>query len=114
MKSRTIVRLCILLVLCVSAFAQEKVPSVVQIVALDECDPITFNAALGSDFCRNVALGALGFSTTLQNLFAKAAAGNPDAGWDFEPDVLHLKAGSPLSVVNQGGEPHTFTEVKDF
>ena len=50
----------------------EQTPSsVTQVVALDECDPLTFNAALGPDFCRNVALGALGFSTTLQDLFAK-------------------------------------------
>jgi len=82
-----------------------------QIVALDECDPTTFNAAIGPDFCKNVALG---FSTTFNALFAKAAAGTPDPGWDFEPDVLHIKKGTPLIVVDQGGEPHTFTEVKEF
>jgi plastocyanin len=82
-----------------------------QIVALDECDPATFNAAIGPDFCKNVALG---FSTTFNDLFAKAAAGTPDPGWDFEPDVLHIKKGTPLLVVDQGGEPHTFTEVKEF
>jgi hypothetical protein len=96
------------------AVAQQKPATPVQIVALDECDPVTFNAALGSDFCRNVALGALGFATTLQDLFAKAAAGTPDPGWDFEPDVIHLKAETPLLVSDQGGEPHTFTEVKKF
>lgn len=96
------------------AAAQDKAPAVAQIVALDECDPTTFNAALGPDFCRNVALGALGFATTLQDLFAKAGAGTPDPGWDFEPDVLKLKEGTVLSVVDQGGEPHTFTEVKKF
>jgi len=83
----------------------------VQVVALDECDPATFNAALGPDFCRNVTLGA---STKLVDLFAKAAAGTPDPGWDFEPDVVEIKQGTPLSVVDQGGEPHTFTEVSKF
>src|SRR3954453_15347047 len=92
--------------------AQENTPSTVQVVALDECDPLTFNAALGPDFCKNVALGALGFATTLQDLFAKASAGTPDVGWDFEPDVLKIKEGTILSIVDQGGEPHTFTEVK--
>src|ERR1700759_5492795 len=58
-----------------------------QIVALDECDPSTFNALLGPDFCKNVALGA---STTLSDLFAKAAEGQPDPGWDFEPDTLKI------------------------
>ncbi len=96
------------------AKTQEKAPSLSQVVALDECDPFTFNAALGPDFCKNVALGALGFSTTLSDLFAKAAAGTPDPGWDFEPDVLKIKEGTILSVVDQGGEPHTFTEVKKF
>jgi plastocyanin len=94
--------------------AEEKSPALAQIVALDECDPLTFNAALGPDFCRNVALGALGFATTLSDLFAKAAAGTPDPGWDFEPDLLKVKEGTVLSVVDQGGEPHTFTEVKNF
>jgi plastocyanin len=82
-----------------------------QIVALDECDPATFNAALGADFCRNVSLGA---STKLSDLLAKAAAGTPDPGWDFEPDTIKINEGTPLSVVDQGGEPHTFTEVARF
>ena len=96
------------------ALAQENSPSVAQVVALDECDPATFNAALGPDFCKNVALAALGFATTLDDLFKLAAAGTPDPGWDFEPDVVHMKEGATLSVVDQGGEPHTFTEVAQF
>jgi len=38
----------------------------------------------------------------------------PDPGWDFEPDQLTISKGDVLSVVDQGGEPHTFTEVKAF
>jgi plastocyanin len=91
--------------------AKANAPRVAQIVALDECDPSTFNALLGPDFCRNVALGA---STTLSDLFAKAASDNPDPGWDFEPDTLKIDQGTDLSVVDQGGEPHTFTEVAHF
>src|ERR1700738_779563 len=94
-----------------AAVAQAKTPSVAQVVALDECDPVTFNAALGPDFCRNVTLGAF---TTLSDLFAKAAAGTPDPGWDFEPDILKIKEGTTVSVVDQGGEPHTFTKVAHF
>jgi plastocyanin len=89
----------------------ENPPSLAQVVALDECDPATFNAALGSDFCRNVTLGAF---TTLSDLFAKAAAGTPDPGWDFEPDTLRIKQGTTVAVVDQGGEPHTFTKVAKF
>jgi plastocyanin len=90
---------------------QENPSTVTQVVALDECDPATFNAALGAGFCKNVTLGA---STKLTDLFAKAAAGKPDPGWDFEPDTVHMKKGTILDVVDQGGEPHTFTEVEQF
>jgi len=93
------------------AWAQENPTVPAQVVALDECDPTTFNAALGPAFCHNVTLGAF---TKLSDLFAKAAAGTPDKGWDFEPDTINIKKGQPLIVVDQGGEPHTFTEVKEF
>jgi hypothetical protein len=82
-----------------------------QVVALDECDPTTFNAALGPDFCRNISLG---YFTTLSDLFSEAQSGHPDPNWDFEPDTVHINHETALSVVDQGGEPHTFTEVKHF
>jgi len=92
---------------------QDEAPVPAQVVALDECDPATFNApnAVGADFCKNVALGA---STTFSALFAKAAAGTPDPNWDFEPDTLIVPKGTPVQAVDQGGEPHTFTEVAQF
>jgi plastocyanin len=95
-----------------AAFAG-NIPKLVQIVALDECDPATFNdpSAAGPGFCQNVSLGAF---TTLQGLIDEATAGTPDPNWDFEPDVVTIKKGTILSVVNQGGEPHTFTEVAHF
>src|SRR6202162_2543325 len=97
-----------------AAVAQAKTPSVAQVVALDECDPHSFNKVLGPDFCHNIALGVLGYTTTLSDLFTKAAAGTPDPGWDFEPDTVKIKEGPILSVVDEGGEPHTFTEVAKF
>jgi len=96
------------------AIQPDRPAPVAQVVALDECDPATFNAAIGPDFCKNVSLSVLGFATTFQNLFAEAAAGTPDPKWDFEPDTLRVKQGTVISVVDQGGEPHTFTEVKQF
>jgi plastocyanin len=100
-----------------AALAEEEkdTPTPVQIVALDECDPTTFNAVLGPDFCKNVALAFVTtFATTFNDLFAEAAAGTPDPSWDFEPDSVTIRKGTPLIVVNQGGEPHTFTEVAKF
>jgi hypothetical protein len=97
---------CVILAGASHAIAQESSLSVAQVVALDECDPATFNAptAAGADFCKNVAVG---FSTTFSQLFMLAEAGTPDPGWDFEPDKLVIKKGTILSVVDQGGEPHT-------
>jgi plastocyanin len=92
----------------------DKSARIAPIVALDECDPSSFNAVLGPDFCKNVSIGILGYTTTFQDLFARAAAGTPDPGWDFEPDTLTIKEGTTLVVTDQGGEPHTFTEVKKF
>ncbi len=102
---------CVILAGATHANAQGNSPGLAQVVALDECDPTTFNAAVGPDFCKNVTLGAF---TTLSDLFASAEAGTPDPGWDFEPDKLAINKGDVLSVVDQGGEPHTFTEVKAF
>ena len=104
---------CLLFTGPTHALAQEKEnpQTPVQVVALDECDPATFNAVLGPAFCHNVALGA---STKLTDLFAKAKAGTPDPGWDFEPDTVNIKQGATLTVFDQGGEPHTFTEVAQF
>jgi hypothetical protein len=85
-----------------------------QIVAIDACDPTTFDAALGPDFCRNVTFAALGHAVTLSDLFSQPAAVTPNPGWDFAPDAVSVVRGTPVSVVNQGGEPHTFTEVQKF
>jgi plastocyanin len=88
-----------------------------QVVALDECEPSSFNAALGESgggFCHNVALATFGFATSLSDLLMGAENGSPDPGWDFEPDQMTIKQGTVVSVVDQGGEPHTFTEVKAF
>jgi plastocyanin len=84
-----------------------------QVVALDECDPATFNAptAVGPGFCKNVALGA---SIPFLTLFALAEAGTPHKNWDFEPDTLTVDEGTPIIAVDEGGEPHTFTEVAQF
>lgn len=82
-----------------------------QFVALDECDPTTFNDALGPDFCKNVALG---YATTLSDLLTGAQSNHPSPNWDFEPDSISVPQGTVIKVVDQGGEPHTFTEVQQF
>jgi hypothetical protein len=83
-------------------------------MAIDACDPTTINAALGPDFCRNVIFAALGQAMTLSDPFSQAAAGTPNPGRDFAPDAVSVVRGIPVSVVNRGGETHTFTEVQKF
>jgi plastocyanin len=89
-------------------------PRSAQFVVLDECDPATFNAVLGPDFCKNVALAAFGYATTLSDLVTGAQSNNPSPNWDFEPDSMSVPHGTVIKVVDQGGEPHTFTEVQQF
>src|SRR5260221_10401131 len=108
---------CAILIGATLARAQGPQPSLAQVVALDECDPDSFNTALGESgtgFCHNVALATFGYATSLSDLLNGAETGSPDPGWDFEPDKLVVKQGTVVSVVDQGGEPHTFTEVKAF
>jgi hypothetical protein len=50
----------------------------------------------------------------LSDLFASAKAGTPNPGWNFAPDAVSIGKDSVLSVVNEGGEPHTATEVAQF
>jgi hypothetical protein len=113
---RTALALAAVLAVGRPALADDASRDLVQIVALDECDPDTFNTALGPDFCRNVALAKLfpDAVTKFDDLVNQAGQGNPPAAWDFEPDDVMKTRGSVLSVVNQGGEPHTFTEVAKF
>lgn len=108
--------------LATHAMAQGGSQPIAQVIALDECDPESFNAVLsesGGGFCHNVSLAAFGYSTKLSDLLNVAENGNPATnpdteGWDFEPDRLTIKQGTTVSVVDQGGEPHTFTEVKAY
>jgi hypothetical protein len=114
-KSTTLTLLagCLMLASITQAAGPVVTPSPAQVVALDECDPATFNdpSAGGPGFCQNVALGG---STVFTTLLAEAAAGTPDPNWNFSPSTMTIKKGSLLSVVDEGGEPHTFTEVQQF
>jgi plastocyanin len=76
--------------------------------ARDDCDPATFNAALGAGAC--VGNGHTTFSRFLQEvqLVGRAPA------WLFVPRQVNVRAGEPFRVDNLGGEFHTFTEVEEF
>jgi len=100
-----------------SATVRAQIKSQDPKVALaDNCDPITFNAALGPNTC--VGKGDTTFGQFIAVLFSafidnsKVFAGHP--AWRFQPAYLDIHAGQTLRVTNTGGEAHTFTEVVTY
>jgi hypothetical protein len=84
---------------------------VVQVVALDECDPTpeppSVNAAFGAGTCVNV-----GGTVTLPDFLAALPTGH--AQWLFQPLTTTIGKHDTIRATNQGGEIHTFTEVAAF
>ena len=74
----------------------------------DDCDPATFNAAVGPRTC--VRKG----STTFAEFFAQLRRNKSVDGWRFNPDHAGLHVGDSLVATNRGGEQHTFTRVAQF
>lgn len=74
----------------------------------DQCDPATFNAALGSGTCTKQG------TTTLTQFNNELTATHQVAGWRFVPSAFTIKVGQSITATNDGGEKHTFTEVKAF
>jgi plastocyanin len=79
-----------------------------QVQMLDDCDPATFNAAIGPGTC--VKDGGTTFSEFIAQLLAQGRA----PAWRFAPGQLSLDVGGTLQAHNRGGEVHTFTEVATF
>jgi hypothetical protein len=74
----------------------------------DDCDPATFNAAIGPGTC--VKEGSTTFSEFIGQLLSQGRA----PAWRFAPEQLKLAADGTLEAPNKGGEDHTFTEVANF
>jgi plastocyanin len=81
-------------------------PSAVQM--LDECDPATFNAALGPNTCTRQG------TITLAQFNAALAAQQLVPEWRFSPTEFTIRVGQSINAMNVGGEVHTFTEVENF
>jgi plastocyanin len=92
----------------VLATGSSAVSSSRQVVMRDDCDPATFNAAIGPGTC--VKEGGTTFSEFIGQLLSQGRA----PAWRFAPGQLSLAAGGTLEAPNKGGEDHTFTEVANF
>jgi plastocyanin len=75
---------------------------------LDRCEPGSFNAAIGPGTC--VGNGKVTFDEFISELMKKQTHHQ----WRNQPTNVALKAGRDVSVVNVGGEVHTFTPVAEF
>jgi hypothetical protein len=96
------------LLLLVPAAGSSATSTTRQVQVLDDCDPATFNAAIGPGTC--IKDGGTTFSEFIAQLLAQGRA----PAWRFTPEQLRLDPGGVLQANNRGGEDHTFTEVANF
>ena len=74
----------------------------------DDCDPATFNAAVGPGTCVG------GGDTTFADFLAEHAETGRVEKWRFNNDRAETDRGRPITLTNRGGETHTFTRVAEF
>jgi plastocyanin len=74
----------------------------------DDCDPASFNAAIGPGTC--VGDGETTFAQFLKQL----SPTHVPEDWAFDPSRTTVKAGQKVIAKNVGGETHTFTCVTQF
>ncbi len=83
------------------------------IKASDDCEAVSFNAAFGAGIC--VGDGETTVTDFLAQLGANGNIPNEAAkGWDFSRDKFGVDPRARLTIVNVGGEFHTFTPVAKF
>lgn len=80
----------------------------------DFCDPATFNLAVGPGSCvRDDDVSANG-SQTFTGFLAELGQEKSAGAWRYNPVRVENGEGINLTLVNRGGETHTFTRVAEF
>ncbi|MDB4872112.1 MAG: hypothetical protein JWL97_3116 [Gemmatimonadales bacterium] len=74
----------------------------------DQCDPASFNAAIGAGTCTKQGV------VTFSQFNAELNSTHQVASWRFVPTNLTISIGQSIAAMNGGGEVHTFTEVAQF
>ncbi len=82
----------------------------VQVSLRDNCDPASFDAALGDPNGCVKNSGGMPFNTFVAVLTRNQTI----APWAITPFQANLAPGTVLAVTNVGGEAHTFTRVASF
>jgi hypothetical protein len=76
----------------------------------DDCEPTSFNAALGRVVCDPNFDGDTTFTKFINELTEDRTVG----AWRFNPDQTGLDRGQKTILESRAGEFHTFTRVADF
>jgi hypothetical protein len=88
-----------------NAFSDEKR---LRVTARDDCDPASFNAAVGPGTCIREG------STTFDDFIADLVDDHFVAAWRFDSRRFPIESGRSIELKNRGGETHTFTRVANF
>ena len=94
-------------VLCAVLLVADEAP---RVKLQDDCDPTTFNAAVGPGTCDRENGG----DTTFANFIAQVTKLKKAPEWRFDPSSGDASAGSRVRLENDGGETHSFTRVDQF
>lgn len=85
----------------------------IKIRVLDQCDPTTFNKAIGPGTC--VRNPKIPFHTvTFQDFVGQLKRHHATLGWYNTPGNLEANPGDALDALDGGGEVHTFTRVAKY
>jgi plastocyanin len=110
MRGRSVVNLAVGTCLAVAgASAVGRAAAVHNVDLHDQCDPATFNAAVGPGTCVGNA-GGVPFDMFVAQVTKTQQAG----AWHIAPGIVQMQDGEALVAQNTGGEQHTFTEVQQF
>ena len=110
MSKHLSVRALVVVSLLVVAAAAIVGKSAVEFRIRDDCDPATFNAAIGDGTCVKAFDGDTTFDEFLEELGEDKEVG----AWRFNPDETRVDRGQGTILASRGGEFHTFTKVKEF
>jgi len=84
----------------------------IPLVLRDQCDPSTFNAAIGPNTCQ--ATPTVGRRVVFTEFVAQLKQNHNVRGWFNNPGLELATPHSTIDAVNTGGEAHTFTLVAKY